>query len=189
MNPNQMTRAELVGELLATAHRACDRTIDNDLHTPETADVQAAVDRKLNVARELLMRDLQQSLNAGPLMSSPNSIRDWLCLLFKDLDHEVFVILYLDAQHRLIDAVQMFRGTLTQTSVYPREVVKGALLANAAAAAFAHNHPSGDATPSRADEHLTQTLKSALGLIDVRVVDHFVVARTTIVSFAERGLL
>ncbi|WP_418319678.1 RadC family protein [Piscinibacter sakaiensis] len=190
MNPNQMTRAELVGELLATAHRACEQMIDdNNLNAPDRSDVQTAVDRKLNVARELLMRDLKESLRAGPLMSSPQSIRDWLRLLFSGLDHEVFVVLYLDAQHRLIDAVQMFRGTLTQTSVYPREIVKGALLANAAAAAFAHNHPSGDATPSRADEHLTQTLKAALSLVDVRVLDHFVVARTTIVSFAERGLL
>ncbi len=89
----------------------------------------------------------------------------------------------------MIDAVQMFRGTLTQTSVYPREVVKGALLANAAAVAFAHNHPSGDATPSRADEHLTHTLKSALALVDVRLLDHFVVSRTKVMSFAEAGLL
>ena len=160
MNLNQMTRAELVGELLATAHRACDRTIDNDLEFPQRSDMKATVDHKLEVARELLIRDLREGLRAGPLMSSPACVRDWLQLLFAELDHEVFVVLYLDAQHRLIDAVQMFRGTLTQTSVYPREVVKGALLANAAAVAFAHNHPSGDATPSRADEHLTHTLKA-----------------------------
>lgn len=189
MNPTQMTRSELVGELLATAQRACESTIDLHQVSPQLPDMKTTLDRKLTVARELLMRDLQQSMNKGPVMSSPECVRDWLRLLFAELDHEVFVVLYLDAQHRLIDAVQMFRGTLTQTSVYPREVVKGALLANAAAAAFAHNHPSGEATPSRADEHLTTTLKAALALVDVRVLDHFVVARTKVSSFAEMGLL
>jgi len=101
----------------------------------------------------------------------------------------VFLALYLDAQHRLIEAEELFRGTLTQTSVYPRELVKGALARNASALAIAHNHPSGEAEPSRADELLTQTLKSALSLVDVRVIDHFVVAGDRVVSFAERGLV
>ena len=101
----------------------------------------------------------------------------------------MFLVLYLDAQHRLIEAEELFRGTLTQTSVYPREVVKGALARNAAALAVAHNHPSGEAEPSRADEMLTQTLKSALSLVDVRVIDHFVVAGDRVISFAERGLI
>ena len=95
----------------------------------------------------------------------------------------------MDAQNRLIEAHELFRGTLSQTSVYPREVVKATLARNAAAVMFAHNHPSGVAEPSRADELLTQSLKQALALVDVRVLDHFVVAGTRTVSFAERGLI
>jgi DNA repair protein RadC len=105
------------------------------------------------------------------------------------LEHEVFIILLLDSQNRLIEAQELFRGTLIQTSVYPREVVKSTLARNAAAVVFAHNHPSGVAEPSRADELLTQSLKQALALVDVRVLDHFVVAGTSTVSFAERGLI
>ena len=145
--------------------------------------------RKLTVARELLLRDLHAQMQAGPVMESPQVLRDWLRLYCAGLEHEVFIVVYLDAHHRLIDAVELFRGTLTQTSVYPREVVKGALTRNAAAVALAHNHPSGVAEPSRADEFLTQNLKSALGLVDVRVLDHFVVAGDSVLSFAERGLL
>jgi DNA repair protein RadC len=103
--------------------------------------------------------------------------------------HEVFVCLWLDAQHRVISFQESFRGTLTQTSVYPREIVKAALAANAAAVIFAHNHPSGVAQPSQADELLTRNLKEALGLVDVKVLDHFIVAGSQALSFAERGLL
>ena len=149
----------------------------------------ALLERKLSVARELLLRDLRTQLQSGPVMDSPQALRDWLRLHCAGLQHEVFIVLFLDAQRRLLSAVEMFRGTLAQTSVYPREVVKSALLHNAAAVALAHNHPSGSAEPSRADEFLTQTLKSALALVDVRVLDHFVVAGERIASFAERGLL
>jgi DNA repair protein RadC len=122
-------------------------------------------------------------------MNSPQALRDWLRLHCAGLQHEVFIVLFLDAQNRLLSAVEMFRGTLTQTSVYPREIVKSALERNAAAVALAHNHPSGSAEPSRADEFLTQNLKSALALVDVRVLDHFVVAGDQCASFAERGLI
>jgi DNA repair protein RadC len=101
----------------------------------------------------------------------------------------IAVVLFLDSQHRLLAADELFRGTLAQTSVYPREVVKAALARNAAAVIFAHNHPSGVAEPSRADELLTQALKQALALVDIRTLDHFVVAGHRVVSFAERGLL
>ena len=105
------------------------------------------------------------------------------------LDHEVFLVVFLDTHHRLLDAKVMFRGTLAQTTVYPREVVKAALARNAAAVAFAHNHPSGVAEPSRADETLTATLKAALALVDVRVLDHVIVAPGQALSMAEKGLL
>ena len=122
-------------------------------------------------------------------MTSPQAVRDYLKLKIADLPHEVFVVLFLDSQHRLIACEELFRGTLAQTSVYPREVVKAALSYNAAAVIFAHNHPSGIAEPSRADELLTQSLKSALALVDVRTLDHFVVGGRSTISFVERGLL
>jgi DNA repair protein RadC len=153
------------------------------------ADRDALVSYKLTVARELLLRQLADALKTEPVLSSPATVREWLQLYCANLGHEVFVVLALDSQNRLIDARELFRGTLSQTSVYPREVVKYALTRNAAAVMFAHNHPSGVAEPSRADELLTQSLKQSLALIDVRVLDHFVVAGTSTVSFAERGLI
>ena len=112
----------------------------------------------------------------APALTSPDTVRDYLRLLLHDRGHEVFVCVFLDAQHRVIATEELFRGTLAQTSVYPREVVKATLAHNAAAVIFAHNHPSGVCEPSRADELLTQTLKQALALVDVKVLDHFVVA-------------
>jgi len=116
-------------------------------------------------------------------------VRDYLRFTLAARAHEVFVVLFLDAQHRVMSDAELFRGTLTQTSVYPREVVKAALAANAAAVIFAHNHPSGVAQPSQADELLTRQLKEALALVEVRVLDHFIVAGNQTLSFAERGLL
>jgi DNA repair protein RadC len=124
-----------------------------------------------------------------PALTSPEAVRDYLRLRIADREHEVFVVLYLDSQHRLIAAEELFRGTLAETRVYPREVVKAALRHNAAAVIFAHNHPSGVAEASRADEQLTQALKQALALVDIRTLDHFVVTATKVISFAERGLL
>jgi DNA repair protein RadC len=122
-------------------------------------------------------------------LTTPGAVRDYLRLLLHDRPHEVFVAVFLDSQNRLLAAEEMFRGTLAQTSVYPREVVKTALAHNAAAVIFAHNHPSGVAEPSRADELLTQALKQALALVDIRTLDHFVVAGSQLVAFAERGLM
>jgi DNA repair protein RadC len=156
---------------------------------PEVPTKASLLSHRLCVARELLLRDLRQQMQRGPLMESPQALRDWLRLYCAGLEHEVFLVLYLDAAHHLIEAQELFRGTLTQTSVYPRELVKGALAHNAAAVAVAHNHPSGQAEPSRADEYLTQTLKSTLVLVDVRFLDHFVVAGDNVVSFSERGLV
>lgn len=122
-------------------------------------------------------------------LNSPRTVRDYLRLTLADKGHEVFCVAFLDAQHRVIAFEEMFRGTLTQTSVYPREVVKRALAHNAGAVIFAHNHPSGEAQPSKADELLTRNLKGALALVDVQVLDHFVIAGAEVMSFAERGLL
>ena len=139
---------------------------------------------------------VQQALNLllyevreADALASPDAVRDYLHLLLADRPHEVFTVVFLDAQHRVLDAVEMFRGSLTQTSVYPREVVIEALARQAAAVILAHNHPSGLAEPSQADKALTRTLQSALALVDVRVLDHIVVTRSTLLSFAEQGLL
>ena len=144
---------------------------------------------KLQAAVELAARSLTEQLTVRESLTSPAAVRDLLRLKLAGLPHEVFVCIQLDSQHRVIAIEELFRGTLTQTSVYPREVVKASLRANAAAVIFAHNHPSGVAQPSQADEYLTRTLKEALALVDVKVLDHFIVAGTQTLSFAERGLL
>jgi len=138
---------------------------------------------------ELARRALAAGLKEKALFASPQAVRDYLQLQLGSRPHEIFAVLFLDSQHRLIALEELFRGTLTQTSVYPREVVIRALALNAASVVLAHNHPSGAARPSRADELLTSTLKSALALVDVRVLDHFVVTSTEAVSMAELGLL
>ena len=138
---------------------------------------------------ELARRALKEEVQRQHLLDSPPKVREYLRLRIGRLPHEVFAALFLDAQNRLIDDEELFRGTLTQTSVYPREVVKHALKHNAAALILAHNHPSGVAEPSRADELLTASLKQALALVDVRVLDHLIVAGSATVSFAERGLV
>lgn len=144
---------------------------------------------RLQAVVELAKRMLHEAARASPALGSPQAVRDYLCLALARRGHEIFTVLFLDAQHRLIASEEMFRGTLTQTSVYPREVVKNALAYNSAAVILAHNHPSGVAEPSRADEALTRALQAALALVDVRVLDHIVVAGAQSVSFAERGLL
>lgn len=131
----------------------------------------------------------QLVVGAKVTLDAPQRVKDFLVTRFGRLQHEVFGLVLLDAQNCVIDVVEMFRGTLSQTAVYPREVPKEALHRNAAALILFHNHPSGAAEPSRADEFLTQTLKSALALVDVRVLDHMIVAGSRVTSFAERGLL
>ena len=144
---------------------------------------------QLSAAMELARRSLHEQLVSGTPLTSPGGVRDYLRLALSSREHEVFVCIWLDAQHRVLKYDEAFRGTLTQTSVYPREIVKAALAANAAAVIFAHNHPSGAAQPSQADELLTRNLKEALSLVDVKVLDHFIVAGSQAISFAERGLL
>jgi DNA repair protein RadC len=138
---------------------------------------------------ELARRAMAQQLSERAAFDSPEAVKHYLQLHLSAKKHEVFAVLFLDAQHRLLGLEELFRGTLTQTSVYPREVVLRALHHHAAAVVLAHNHPSGSVEPSRADEALTQTLKAALGLIDVRVLDHVIVGAGQALSMAERGLM
>jgi DNA repair protein RadC len=149
----------------------------------------AAKFAQLAAVLELSRRSLGEELKTRSALTSPQAVRDYLRLALGGREHEVFVVLFLDAQHRVMFSEELFRGTLTQTSVYPREIVKAALKANAAAVIFAHNHPSGVAEPSQADELLTRQLKEALSMVDVKVLDHFIVAGRATLSFAERGLL
>ena len=158
----------------------------------ESVDVVAGIATqrtKLLASQELVRRTLGEVMRQRDVLSSPASVRDFLRLTLAGRDYEVFMVLFLDAQNRVLVAEEMFRGTLTQTSVYPREVVKRSLVHNAAAVIFSHNHPSGLAEPSYADEALTRALKQALALVDVRVLDHFVVAAGGVTSFSERGLI
>lgn len=138
---------------------------------------------------ELARRALAEEMKSRDSLASPAAVRGYLRLNMQDLGHETFYCVFLDAQNRVIVASELFRGTLTQTSVYPREVVKHALAHNAAAVILAHNHPSGVAEPSIQDQSLTRALAEALALVDIKVLDHFIVAPGACLSFAERGLL
>jgi DNA repair protein RadC len=144
---------------------------------------------QLQAVLEMARRTLAETLRSGDALSSPAAVRDFLRLTLTGREHEVFLAVLLDAQNRVLACEELFRGTLTQTSVYPREVVKYALRHNAAAVILAHNHPSGVAEPSHADQVLTQSLKQALNLVDIKVLDHFIVAGNSALSFAERGLI
>jgi DNA repair protein RadC len=144
---------------------------------------------QLQAVFELSQRAVMEELKVAPIFNSPQKVRDYLCLVLGNSPVEVFIALYLDTQNRLITKEELFRGTLTHTAVYPREVVKQALAHNAASVVFAHNHPSGAAKPSASDIDLTQDLVNALRLIDIRVIDHFVVAGHDTFSFIENGLL
>lgn len=146
---------------------------------------EAQADEVLHAAQNVLL----SRINNKDIFESPQAVRDFLRVRLSALEHEVFAVLHLDAQSRLLEYVEMFRGTVSQTSVYPRDIVKESLARNSAAVILVHNHPSGAARPSRADEALTQTLKAAIFLVDVRVLDHLIVAGADVVSFAEMGLL
>ena len=144
---------------------------------------------QLQAIFEMSRRALSEQLQQRDVFKSPQAVRDYLVLKLGSLTKEVFLVLFLDTQNRLLASEEMFSGSLSETSVYPREVVKRALHHNAASVIFAHNHPSGIAQQSQADELITKQLKQALVLIDVRVLDHFIVAGNNTLSFSERGLL
>jgi DNA repair protein RadC len=144
---------------------------------------------EIQAAAEISRRQLSEPLRVGPLLSSPKATRDYLSARLRHLEHEVFCCLYLDKRHRLMHCEELFRGTIDGASVHPREIVKLALQRNAAAVIVAHNHPSGIAEPSQADELITQRVKEALGLVDIRLLDHIIIGDGACVSLAERGLL
>ncbi|PKO90704.1 MAG: hypothetical protein CVU16_09785 [Betaproteobacteria bacterium HGW-Betaproteobacteria-10] len=178
---------ELLQRFDGRLNRLAEATLDELASVSGIGMAKAA---QLKASFELARRALAQEMSNRDTFSSPGQVRDWLRLKLATRQNEVFMALWLDAQNRLLKAEELFSGTLTQTSVYPREVVKSALAHNAAAVILAHNHPSGIAEPSRADELLTQALKNALAMIDVKVLDHFIVAgNAPPLSFAERGLL
>jgi DNA repair protein RadC len=144
---------------------------------------------EMQAALEIARRQLSQTLRSGPTLGTPRATREFLSAQLRDLEHEIFCCLYLDKRHRLIKFEELFRGTIDGASVHPREIVKLALQRNSAAVIIAHNHPSGVAEPSQADEHITQRVKNALALVDIRLLDHIIVGDGACVSFAERGLL
>ena len=145
----------------------------------------ASADDILEAARQVI----DQKMQRGAEFTSPAAVKDYLRTKLAGFEHEVFAVLFMDTRHRLIEYREMFRGTIDGASVYPRELVKEALRCNAAAVIVSHNHPSGNPEPSAADRALTARLKQALGLVDVRVLDHIIVAGSDTTSFAERGLL
>ena len=204
--PAALADAELLAVLLRTGYKGCgvltlaQQVLDQcggfaGLLNSEPDTLKAikglgpAKRAELLAVMETARRALAQQMAAAPVFDSPGRVKDYLGLQLAGRPQEVFAVLFLDGQHRLLRLEEMFHGTLTQTSVYPREVLRRALLLNAGAVVLAHNHPSGVAEPSRADEYLTQTLKTALQLIDVRVLDHIIVGQGQVVSMAERGLL
>ncbi len=144
---------------------------------------------QLQAIFEMSRRALEEEIRSKDVLSSPRQVRDYLSLKLGNMTREVFMVVFVDAQNRVLASEILFEGTLTQTSVYPREVAKRALYHNAASVIFAHNHPSGIAQPSRADEQLTLALKEALALLDMRVLDHFIVAGNATFSFSEQGLI
>jgi DNA repair protein RadC len=159
---------------------------------PELLDIKGLGQAKcaqFAAAIELARRAMGEKLKDQTALTSPGAVRDYLRMSLGHRSQEVFVCIWLDAQHKVLGLEEVFKGTLTQTSVYPREIVRKALIRNAGAVIFAHNHPSGAAQPSQADELLTRNLKEALALVEVKVLDHFIVAGNQATSFAERGLL
>ncbi|MGY2492607.1 RadC family protein [Cupriavidus sp. CP313] len=145
----------------------------------------ASMDQILEAARQII----DQKMRRGMAFSSPAMVKEFLAAKLAGLEHEIFAVLFLDSRHRLIQYVEMFRGTIDSAAVHPREIVKETLRCNAAAVIFAHNHPSGEPKPSTADKLLTQRLKDALALVDVRTLDHIILGGDTTTSFAEQGLL
>jgi DNA repair protein RadC len=163
--------------------------LTTDLRMARSAGLTDQQHSVLQAALELSRRHYLELMVAGPSLANPRATREFVRRRLRDLPHEVFAIIYLDNRHRVIGFEELFRGTIDGAQVHPREVVKQALKRNAAAVILTHNHPSGLAEPSRADEELTRRLKDALALVGIRVLDHLIVGDAVCESFAERGLL
>jgi DNA repair protein RadC len=191
MDFSKLSRKQLEARLLADSrdHPPEDRCEDAAAARRTAAQRRALLQTRLDAARELLLRDEHEEMLGRARLDSPAAARDHLRIHLSTRPYETFVVVFLDAQNRALACEEMFRGTLTHTSVYPREIVRAALEVGAGACLFAHNHPSGILEPSRADELLTRALKEALSLVDVRVLDHLVFAGGRYCSFAERGLI
>ncbi len=181
--------AQLAQELLGRFGRVSHLLVAAPTEIATVPGVGAARAAQVAAVRELATRALAEQMQGRDSLASPAAVRAFLRLRLQHLGHEVFWAVFLDAQNRVLAAEELFRGTLTQTSVYPREVVKRALAHNAAGVILAHNHPSGVAEPSFQDQALTRSLAESLALVDVKVLDHFIVAPGASLSFAERGLL
>ena len=179
--------ADLLGDLIGV--QECRQQYRGSLKPFFTEGDETQSHTKCAIARELVKRWLAEEILHRRVFDRPDAVKDFLKLHFAGQEYESFVVLYLDSQNCLIDVEELFRGTVSQTAVYPREVVKSALRKNAAGVLFSHNHPSGSPNPSLADEKLTQTLKAALAMVDIRVLDHLVIAGSTCLSFAERGMI
>ncbi len=186
LNLTRLTNQELLRLLFGS--NADYHAYEASLH-PLFSTSGGALQKRGAAARELVTRWLHEELHQRSLLAKPAAVEEYLRLYFSGREHESFVVLFLDAQNHLISVEELFRGTLTQTAVYPREILKVALHHNAAGVIFAHNHPSGMAHPSTADRRLTETLQKALDLVDIKVLDHFIVAGRSALSFAERGWL
>ena len=176
-----------LGEEAAPLYDAHGRSLQQLVHFARDSELPGC--RRLTVGLSIAQALLAETMTCAPVLDSPSVVSDFLKLQFAGQPFESFVVLFLDTRHGLIATEEVFRGTLAQTSVYPREVVKRALHHNAGAVILAHNHPSGSTEPSQADRVLTESLKATLALVDVRVVDHLVVAGSRSLSFAQRGLL
>ena len=194
MNLSLLDREHLEAILLDPPADGTDHTVSSDLTSvgalpPPTGERCIRIRHALAAAHELLVRIASQAIVGRPLLANPQLVKDFLKIMFAGAERETCVVVFIDAQMHVIAAEELFAGTLTQTAVYPREVVRSALQHNAAHVICAHSHPIGIAEPSKADEHLTQVLKTALALLDIRLLDHIVIAGPNAVSLAERGLL
>lgn len=187
MEPRSLSDRELLAALIG--ERATARHYQGRLTPLMIGDGNTQPSFKLLAAVELTRRVLREGLDGGTPLGSPRDVLEYLAAHFLGREYESFVVLFLDSRHYVVAIEEMFRGTLTGAAVYPREIVRAALRRNAAACIFAHNHPSGVAEPSYADKALTVRLRDALGLVEVRVLDHLVIGTNEAVSFAERGLL
>ncbi len=186
-NALNLSDVELLGKLIGS--RESRRLYKGSLHELFSSELAAKPYETCAIARELVKRWIGEGLSRECMLTNPTAVKDYLRIQFANQEFESFVTMFLDAQNRLIRCEELFRGTLTQTSVYPREVVKAALRHNAAAVILSHNHPSGVAEPSIQDQALTRSLKEALSLVDVKVLDHVIIAGPASLSFAERGYI